>query len=176
MNLGLPSLDSPVPLSSGILPAHVRSLWHGLTSRLLGNLLDVGFIVIRPLAVLDLLLSPGQDGGVRLHLQHRGLTSSLSVGGVFTVLVTITSTRSDIVVGHIVGRNWSGFGGGFTVAGGQTAPTVVAVFAGGLLLLQVSEYSVDIHQLLLVVDGDVIHLDKVGGGHQDHDTNGRSRR
>ena len=73
VNLRLPLLDGPVPLPPGVLPGHVGGPGHLLLSLVLGNLSDVGLVVLRPLAVGQLLPPPVEDARVRLQLRLLGL-------------------------------------------------------------------------------------------------------
>ena len=68
MNLGLPPLDSPVPLSPGVLPVHVRGLGHAGDTGPARHLAHIDLVVISSLAVLYLLQSACEDGGVSLSL------------------------------------------------------------------------------------------------------------
>ena len=74
--LGLPPLHCSVPLPPGILSVHVGSLWHCEASRLAGNLPGVDLVIVCPLTILYLLLSPRQDGGVSLEIHSGRMTSS----------------------------------------------------------------------------------------------------
>ena len=73
VNLRLPFLDGSVPLAPGVLPGHVGSPRHLLLSLGLGDLPDVGLVILRPLAVGQLFASPVENPRVRLYLGLLGL-------------------------------------------------------------------------------------------------------
>ena len=97
MNLGLPPLHGSVPLPPGILSVHVRSLWHRVASRLLRDLLYIHFVVIRPLTVLDLLLSSGENGGISFNL-----IAMLKVSSFVDILAGLVSILETIVVVYLI--------------------------------------------------------------------------
>ena len=68
VNLRLPLLDGPVPLTPGVLPGHVGGPRHLLLSLVLGDLPDVGLVILRPLAVGQLFPPPVENARVRLYL------------------------------------------------------------------------------------------------------------
>ena len=78
VNLRLPLLDGPVPLSPGVLPRHVGSSGHVRLPLGLGDLPHVGLVVVCPLAVVQLFASPVEDTGVCLYLRLLGLRSGPS--------------------------------------------------------------------------------------------------
>ena len=78
VHLGLPLLDGPVPLSPRVLPGHVGGAGHVLLSLGLRDLPNVGFVVVCPLAVVQLFASPVEDTGVCLYLRLLGLRSGPS--------------------------------------------------------------------------------------------------
>ena len=69
VNLRLPLLDGPVPLSPRVLPGHVGGAGHVLLSLGLRDLPNVGFVVVCPLAVIELLPPPVENAGVCLGLR-----------------------------------------------------------------------------------------------------------
>ena len=69
VHLGLPPLHCSVPLAPGILSVHVRSLWHCEASRLAGNLPGIDLVIVRPLTILNLLLSPLGPAPVALKIK-----------------------------------------------------------------------------------------------------------
>ena len=78
VNLRLPLLDGSIPLAPGVLPGHVGGPRHLLFPLVLGNLSDIGLVILRPLAVRQLFAPPVENARVRLNLRLLRLGSGAS--------------------------------------------------------------------------------------------------